>query len=56
MKDQLTKQTEVLERRISMLNGKLEEKDEELAMSKNDKMRFKELSEGYMKEVARLEA
>jgi len=46
----------VLERRLNSLNGKFEEKEEELAMSKNDKMRFKELSEGYMKEVARLEA
>ena len=27
-----------------------------MAMSKTDKVRFKELSEGYMQEVARLEA
>lgn len=55
-KETLGKQNDVLERRISLLNNKLEEREEELAMSKNDKMRFKELSEGYMEEVARLEA
>lgn len=45
-----------MERQINQLGEKLEEKDEELAMSKTDKVRFKELSEGYMQEVARLEA
>ena len=43
-------------RKISDLNSKLEKKDDELAMEKSDKVRFKELSEGYMQEVARLEA
>ena len=50
------KQNEMLERRIATLTSKLEEKDEDLAMSKNDRVRFKELSEQYMQEVARLEA
>ena len=39
------KQNEMLERRIATLTSKLEEKDEDLAMSKNDRVRFKELSE-----------
>ena len=43
-------------RKISELNSKLEKKDDELAMATSDKVRFKELSEGYMQEVARLEA
>lgn len=30
--------------------------EEELAMANTDKVRFRELSEGYMQEVARLEA
>lgn len=50
------KQNEMLEKRIAMLTKKVGDKDEELAMSKNDRVRFKELSEGYMQEVARLEA
>lgn len=50
------KQNEILEKRIAMLTKKVGDKDEELAMSKNDRVRFKELSEGYMQEVARLEA
>ena len=50
------KQNEMLERRIASLSSKLAEKDEDLVMSKNDRVRFKELSEQYMQEVARLEA
>ena len=38
------------------MSNQLEKKDEELAMATQDKVRFKELSEGYMQEVARLEA
>ena len=38
------------------MNNQLEKKEEELAMATSDKVRFKELSEGYMQEVARLEA
>ena len=34
---------------------KLTDKDEELAIVNSDKVRFKELSEGYMNEIARLE-
>ena len=37
-----------MNRRIQNLTRELEEKDEELAITKNDKVRFKELSEGYM--------
>ena len=45
-----------MNRRIQNLSRELEEKDEELAITRSDKVRFKELSEGYMQEVARLEA
>ena len=38
------------------MNNQLEKQEDELAMAKSDKVRFKELSEGYMQEVARLEA
>ena len=38
------------------LRKQLNEKDEQLAITTSDKVRFKELSEGYMQEVARLEA
>ena len=34
----------------------IKKKAEELAISKSDANRFKDLSEGYMQEVARLEA
>ena len=34
----------------------LQKKTEELAIAQKDRVRFKELSEGYMQEVARLEA
>ena len=34
----------------------LQEKEEKLAIATSDKVRFKELSESYMKEVAHLEA
>jgi len=47
-KDQIVKQNDVLEKRINLLAKKLGEKDEELAISKSDRVRFKELSEGYM--------
>lgn len=38
------------------MQNQISSKDEELAMASSDKLRFKELSEGYMQEVARLEA
>ena len=38
------------------LRKQLNEKDDKLAIATSDKVRFKELSEGYMQEVARLEA
>ena len=38
------------------IRDRLQEKEEQLAITTSDKMRFKELSEGYMQEVARLEA
>lgn len=41
---------------IRDLKGSLAEKEEQLAITTSDKVRFKELSEGYMQEVARLEA
>ncbi len=43
-------------RTIKDLKTSLAEKDEQLAITTSDKVRFKELSEGYMQEVARLEA
>ena len=36
--------------------SELQKKTEELAIAQKDRVRFKELSEGYMQEVARLEA
>ena len=38
-------------RKINELNNQLEKKEDELAMATSDKVRFKELSEGYMQEV-----
>jgi hypothetical protein len=38
------------------LQKELQKKTEELAIASSDRVRFKELSEGYMQEVARLEA
>ena len=43
-------------KRIDELYTELQAKNEELAVERNDKIRFKDLSEGYMKEVAKLEA
>lgn len=37
-----------MQNQIEHLTGQLESKDEELAMAMSDKVRFKELSEGYM--------
>lgn len=34
----------------------MKEKEDELAVASSDKVRFKELSEKYMQDVARLEA
>ena len=34
----------------------MKSREEELAVATTDKVRFRELSEGYMQEVARLEA
>ena len=47
---------DTLARMTQDLQLKLQEKEEELTLTTQDKVRFKELSEGYMQEVARLEA
>ena len=41
---------------IKTLQDQLQEKSEECVGHYNDKIKFKELSEGYMKDIARLEA
>ena len=41
---------------IHQLQKQLQEKDDQLSITTSDKVRFKELSENYMQEVARLEA
>ena len=45
-----------LTKHLNDLKTKMAEKEEDLAITNSDKVRFKDLSEGYMKEVARLEA
>ena len=52
----MTQKTKDNMRKVNELNNQLEKKEDELAMATSDKVRFKELSEGYMQEVARLEA
>lgn len=54
--ERMTQKNKENMRKINDLNNQLEEKEEELAMATSDKVRFKTLSEGYMQEVARLEA
>ena len=53
--DTFKKQNETLKRKIDTQKNQLADKDEELAIATSDKVRFKELSEGYMNEIARLE-
>ena len=42
--------------KLNELQKMIQDKDEEMAILNSDKVRFKELSENYMQEVARLEA
>ena len=51
-RDKIKKQNDSL----NYFSKELQAKNEELLVERNDKIRFKDLSEGYMKEVAKLEA
>lgn len=51
----LRQQNETKKNSIDELKRQLTEKQEQLTLEIQDKVRFKELSEGYMQEVARLE-
>ena len=55
-KEKLTAQVKDLQKSINKQLLQMKEKEDELAVASSDKVRFKELSEGYMQEVARLEA
>jgi len=41
---------------VENLQRDLQATSEELVVERNDKVRFKDISEGYMQEVAKLEA
>ena len=55
-KEKLTSKVKELERSINKHLQQIKKQEDELAVATSDKVRFKQLSEGYMQEVARLEA
>ena len=55
-KETLRKHNQDKARQVQSLQRELNDMTEELAVADSDKVRFKELSEQYMSEVARLEA